>query len=119
MCVMAGKEDWMRTILSICAALIIMAALPLAARCQSDSLVENTKTVDGDVVSVDIQNSRITVKSYEVMIFSVPSDAKIVNADGFGIQLSAVNSGNYVTIDYKDGKSGNHIMQGMEVEYNR
>jgi hypothetical protein len=73
------------------------------------------KTVDGNVVSVDSQGSKITVKAAGVMTFSVPSDAKIVNADGFGVQLSDVNAGNYVTVDYCDDKAGNHIMKGMEV----
>ena len=109
----------MKTILSISVALLVIFASGVPVHCQGDSLVDNTKTIDGSVVSVDGQNSQIVVKSSEVMTFSVPSSAKIVNADGFGMQLSDVNAGNYVTVDYRDDKSGNHIMKGMEVEYNR
>ena len=82
-------------------------------------IVGEKVTIDGDVLSVDSQNSRIVVKASEKIIFSVPSGAKIVNTDGFGIQLSDVSAGNYVTVDYHDDRSGLHIMDGMEVEYNR
>ena len=109
----------MRTMLYICAALLIFLASSVPVHCQEDSLVDGMKTVDGDVVSVDSQSSQVVVKTSEVMTFSVPSSAKIVNADGFSIQLSDVSSGNYVTVDYRDDKSGSHIMKGMEVEYNR
>ena len=109
----------MKAILSICVVLLIIFASGAPVRCQGDSLVDDMKTIDGDVVSVDIQNSHIVVKASEIMTFSVPSSAKIVNADGFGMQLSDVNAGNYVTVDYRDDKSGLHIMKGMEVEYNR
>jgi len=109
----------MKTILSICVALLIIFTSGVPVHCHDDPLMEDMKTIDGNVVSVDSQNSKIVVKTSEVMTFSVPSDAKIVNADGFGIQLSGVNAGNYVTVDYNDDKSGNHIMKGMEVAYNR
>jgi len=94
-------------------------ALTVPVYCQGDSLVDNMKTIDGNVVSVNSQNSQIVVKASEVMTFSVPSSAKIINADGFDMQLSDVNVGSYVTVDYSDDKSGNHILSGMEVEYNR
>jgi len=81
--------------------------------------VGNAKTIDGNVISVNIQNSQIVVKSSEVMTFFVPSSAKIINMDGFDIQLSDVNVGNYVTVDYSDDRSGLHTIKGMEVEYNR
>ncbi len=100
------------------ASLIIFAS-PVSVHCQNDSIVDDIKTIDGDVVSVNIQNSQIVVKASEVMTFSVPSSAQIVNTDGFGIQLSDVSVGNYVTVDYIDDKSGLHVMKGMEVEYSR
>ena len=109
----------MKAILSICVVLLIIFASGAPVRCQGDSLVDDMKTIDGDVVSVDSQNSRIVVKASEVMTFSVPSSAKIVNADGFGIQLSDINTGNYVTVDYHDDRSGLHIMNGMQVKYKR
>ncbi|MDO8536396.1 MAG: hypothetical protein Q7S30_05280 [Candidatus Omnitrophota bacterium] len=109
----------MRTVLFVCVALLIILTSIIPARCQSDSLVDNIKTIDGNVVSVDNQSSQIAVKSSEVMNFSVPAGSKIVNADGYAIQLSDVSAGNYVTIDYRDDKSGNHVLSGMEVEYNR
>ena len=109
----------MKTILSIWVILLIIVASSVTVYCQGDSLVDDIKTIDGNVVSVDNTNSRVVVKSSEVMDFTVPSDAKIVNADGFGIQLSDINAGNYVTVDYHDDKSGLHIMKSMEVEYNR
>ena len=109
----------MKTILSICVALFIIFAFGVSAHCQGDSLVDDTDTIDGNVVSVDSLNSQIVVKSSEAMTFSVPSDAKIINADGIDIRLSDVSVGNYVTVDYSDNKSGLHIMKGMEVGYNR
>ena len=115
------KEGAMKSksVLFACVILFIMFAACAPVHCQGDSLVEGMKTVDGNVVSVDSQNSQIVVKSSEVMIFSVPSSAKIVNADGLGMRLSDVNAGSYVTVDYRDDKSGLHIMKGMEVEYKR
>jgi hypothetical protein len=86
--------------------------------CQNDDVVSG-KTIDGNVVSVDSQKSQIVVKASELMTFLVPSDAKIVNSDGFGMQLSGVVAENYVTVDYHDDSSGNHIMDSMEVDYNR
>ena len=109
----------MKTILSICVALLIIFASGVPVHCQDDPLVEDVKTIDGNVVSVDSPNSQIVVKSIVVMTFSVPSSAKIINADGLDIRLSDVNAGNYVTVDYRDDKSGLHIMNGMEVEYKR
>ena len=107
----------MKTILSVFVVLLVMSASGVSVHCQGDSLVDNMKTIDGDVVSVDIQNSQIVVKAYEVVTFSVSPDAKIINADGFGIQLSDVKIGNYATIDYYDDKSGKRMLTGMEVEY--
>jgi len=109
----------MKTIPAICVTLLIIFASSVLVHCQDDSLVDDMKTIDGDVVSVDSQNSQIVVKASEVMTFSVPSSAKIINADGFSIRLSDVSAGNYVTVDYRDDKSGFHIINGMEVEYNR
>jgi hypothetical protein len=109
----------MKTILSICVVLLIVLASGVPAHCQGDPLVDGMKTIDGYVVSVDSQNSQIVVKSSEVMTFSMPSGAEIVNADGFGMQLSDVKAGNYVTVGYHNDKSGLHVMDSMEVAYNR
>ncbi len=109
----------MKIVLSIVVTLFIAFSSSAPGYCQPDSLVDGMKTIDGTVVSVDSQNSQIVVKSSEIMSFSIPSSAKIVNADGFGIQLSDVNAGNYVTVDYSNDKSGNHVISGMEVAYNR
>ena len=109
----------MKTMLSVCVALLMILVSSVPVYCQDDSIVDNMKTVDGNVVSVDNQNSQIMIKTYEDMTFFVPSDAKIINADGFNMALSDVNVNNYVTVDYRDDKSGRHIMKGMEVEYNR
>ncbi len=109
----------MKTILSVCVALLVIFVSGVSVHCQGDSLVDGMKTIDGRVVSTDGQNSQIVVKSSEVMTFSVPSSAKIVNADGLGMRLSDVNVGSYVTVDYHDDRSGSHIMNGMEVAYNR
>jgi len=99
-------------------ALLTIFAVCIQGYCQDDELVSGP-TIDGSVVSVDSQKSQIVVKSSEIMTFLVPSDAKIMNSDGFDIQLSIVEAGNYVTVDYHDDSSGKHIMESMEVDYNR
>lgn len=110
----------MKTTLFICIASLIILASLAPVHCQGDdSLVDDMKTIDGYVASVDGPNSQIVVKSSEAMTFFVPSSAKIVNADGFGMRLSDVNVGNYVTVNYRDDGSGSHIMEGMEVAYSR
>lgn len=107
----------MKLVLSVSVALFIILASSLSVHCQGDSLTDNIKTIDGNVVSVDSQNSQIVIKTSEVMTFSVPPGANIVDADGFDLQLSDVSTGNYVTVSYVDDGSGNHIMKGMEVKY--
>jgi len=108
----------MKMTLSVCVAVLIVFALSVAVHCQSDSLVGSVKTIDGHVISVDIQNSQIVVNSFQEMTFVVPASANITDADGFGIQLSDVNVGGYVTVGYIDDQSGKHMMKSMEVEYN-
>lgn len=108
----------MKKMLTIYAVLSAILLSSILGYCQSDSIVDDFKTVDGNIVSIDVQNSQVVVKASEAMTFSVPKDAKIVNADGFGMNLSDVKVGNYVTVDYRDDKSGAHVMTGMEVEYN-
>ncbi len=109
----------MKRMIFVCVVLFGVLACVASVHCQSDSLVDDMKTIDGNVVSVDIQNSKIVIKSSEVMTFFVPSDAKIVNTDGFNMQLSDVDAGNYVTVDYRNDGSGLHVMAGMEVSYKR
>lgn len=88
----------------------------LPANCQDDV---TGKTIEGRVISVDAQNSQIIVKTFESIIFSVPSNAKLINSDGFDIQLSDITPGNYVSVDYYDDPTGHHIVTNIEVEYNR
>ena len=99
-------------------ALFIISASCGSAYCQDDSVVSGM-TIDGSVVSVDLPKSQIVVKSSDLMTFFLPPDAKIINDDGFDMQLSSVHAGDYVTVDYHDDQSGSHIMEFMEVEYNR
>ena len=107
----------MKITLSICVVLLVVFAFAVPVYCQSDSLVDGMKTIDGNVVSVNVQDSSVVVKAYEAMTFSVSSKANIINADGFDIRLSDVKTGSYVTIDYYDDQSGKHVLTGMEVEY--
>gem|GEM_PF-4744666 len=109
----------MKTILSACILLLILSASNIPAYCQGDTLVNEEMTIDGNVASVDMVNSRITIKSSETITFYVPTKAKIINTDGFDMQLMDVRVGNYVTVDYHDDKYGKHVMDDMEVEYIR
>ena len=101
----------------IFAIICIMTAVP--AHCQYDNPAPNLRTIGGTVTAVDSQNSQITIKTTETFIFSVPSGAKIINKDGFDIQLGDINPGNYAMVDYYDDRSGNHIAKNIEIEYNR
>ncbi|MDD5174372.1 MAG: hypothetical protein WC482_04485 [Candidatus Omnitrophota bacterium] len=107
----------MKTILSICVASLIISVSAVPAACNGDSLVDNMKTLDGHVVSVNIQDSSVTINASEDMKFSVSPGANITNADGFNMQLSDVKTGSYVTVSYYNDRSGKHILTGMEVEY--
>jgi hypothetical protein len=102
---------------SIASLLMFMFCAPLC--CQDDYDAVPGTTIGGRVVSVDSQKSQIVVKSSGVMTFLVPQNANIINDDGFSMQLSDVEAGHYVDVDYHDDPSGNHIMESMEVEYNR
>lgn len=99
-------------LISIFLITILTACMPLY--CQDSG---NLMTFDGNVVSVDPQNSKIVVQTSETFTFSVSSDAKIINEDGFDVKLSDVNPGNYVTLDYYDDNAGNHIATHIEVAY--
>lgn len=101
---------------------MILSIMPLY--CQDDAPIYDqsssgpiVKTIDGIVVSVDPQNSSITVKMVETLTFYVPSGASVTNEDGFNIQLSQIESGNYVMVEYYNDKSGRHIVRGINVEY--
>lgn len=108
-----------RKLLFVSITLFIMFISCLPVYCQNNDDVVSGKTIDGSVVSVDSQRSQIVVKSSETITFFVPSGAKIINDDGFDIQLSDVSVGNYVSVDYRDDSSGNHVADVIEVQYNR
>ena len=100
------------------AAAVLLLAMMLSVSqvyCQDDA----TKTIGGNVVSVDPQASVIVVKTSEVFTFLVASDAQITNQDGLDIELSDVKIGNYVMVGYYDKHSGAHIAKSINVEYNR
>lgn len=96
--------------------LLLMAFFVSAAYCQDDA--ETLKTVDGSVISVDPQNSIISVHATEDFTFFVSPGARITNADGFSIQLSDINAGNYVMVGYYNDASGRRIANNINVEYN-
>lgn len=95
-------------------AICLMAAIP--AYCQDDS---DMKTIDGRVVSVDPQNSKIVIETFEDMDFTVASGAKMINSDGFDIRLKDISAGNYVMVDYYTNSAGKNIIKGINVEYKR
>ena len=106
------------TIILIAILLSALIMITDTAYSQGDSPA-STRTVDGRVVSVSVPNSQIVVKTNEDLTFSVPSNAKITNKDGFDIQLSDINAGNYVMVEYYGDASGNRIIKSINVEYNR
>jgi len=73
--------------------------------------------VDGTVVSVEPMESRIIVKTIEDMEFIVLPDAEIIDEDGFDIELSGVNTGNYVMVEYYDDDKGRHMAKTVTIEY--
>ena len=102
--------------IAIIASVIICMAAIFPAHCQDDT---SLKTIDGRVVSTDSQNSQIVIKTIETLTFSVSSNTTIINKDGFSIQLSDINPGNYAMVDYYDTPAGKHIAKNIEIEYNR
>ena len=100
--------------LAVISAILIFSAAPL--RCQDESA---PNTIDGSVASVDPQNFKITVKTPQTLVFSVTSGTKITGQDGLDMQLSDINIGNYVMVDYYDDRSGAHVAASINVEYNR
>lgn len=88
------------------------------AYCWEDAFNENPniKTVEGNVSSVDLQGSRITITSVNTMTFTIPPNARVVQ-DAYDIKLSDIKAGSYVTIDYLDDPSGKHEAQTITVHY--
>ena len=82
-----------------------------------DGTAPVVKTIDGRVVSVDPQNLQISVESVERFVFFVPIGAKIINKDGFAIELSTIKPDNYAMVEYYDDKTGKHIARKISVEY--
>ena len=99
--------------------LLIIFTFCVPLYCQNKDDVVSGMTIGGRVVSVDPQESQIVIKASSVMTFTVPQNSKIINDDGFSMQLSDVEVGHYVDVGYHDDPSGNHIMEFMEVEYTR
>jgi len=99
--------------------LLVIFAFCVPLYCQDKYDVVPDMTIGGRVVLVDPQKSQIVIKASSVMTFTVPQDSKIINDDGYSMQLSDVEVGRYVDVGYHDDPSGNHIMKSMEVEYNR
>jgi hypothetical protein len=97
---------------------LVLVALAAArsALCQDDSDWD-LKTVDGWIISVDAQESKMALKTSEEIMFYVPSTASITNADGFSIRLSDINKENYAMVSYIDDDSGRHVVRSINVEY--
>lgn len=109
----------LKNMVSLCVIFFIVFVMSAGlAHCQDDTAAV-VKTLEGRVVSVDPQGFNITIKTYENIVFSVPLSAKLTSQDGFDIQLSDINTGNYVTVDYYDNRAGEHIAKNINVEYNR
>jgi len=106
-----------KNVVSLCVTFFIVFAVSAGTvRCQDDAGAV-VKVVEGDVVSVDPQGFSIVVKTYKNTVFSVPADAKLTNEDGFAIQLSDIDPGNYVTVEYYDASTGGHIAKNINVGY--
>ena len=115
------KGDAMNTKELLFASIVLLIIFSFCSPlyCQSKNDVVSGMTCGGRVVSVDSQKSQIVVKSSNIMTFFMNPNSRIINDDGFGIELSDVEVGKYVTVGYYDDDSGKHIMRVMEVEYNR
>lgn len=74
------------------------------------------KTTEGKVSDVDVQTSRITISSVDVMVFSVPTNVRVVQ-DIYDIKLSDIRKGDYVTIDYLEDTPGKREAQVITVHY--
>ena len=105
-------------VLPIILLVLITVAIVRPIHCEEELGGPFENTIGGKVISVDAQNSQIVVKTFENFIFSVAPDAKIINQDGFDIQLKEISVGNYVTVDYRDS-SGAHIATDIEVDYEK
>jgi len=91
-----------------------------AAYCWENAFNEDPRieTVEGRVSNVDVQRSRITIKSVDTMTFLVPLNARVVQ-DIYDMKLSDVKAGDYVTIDYLDDPSGKHEAKTITVHYEK
>lgn len=100
---------------------IILAVITLSAAptlyCQDDNSAPVLSTIDGRVVSVDPQNSKIVIKTVEDLDFTVLSNATITNEDGFDMRLSDVKEGSYAMVGYYKDKSGRRMASNISVEY--
>lgn len=106
-----------KNVVSLCVTFFMVFAVSAGpAGCQDDAGAV-VKVVEGYVVSVDPQGLNIVVKTYKNTVFSVPADAELTNQDGFGIQLSDIDPGNYVTVQYYDASTGGHVAKNINVEY--
>lgn len=108
-----------KNIVLLFAAFFVVFAISADCAYSQDDTGAAVKTIGGRVISVDPQGFSMTVKTYENTVFSVPLSAKLINKDGFDVELSDINPGNYVTVDYYDTPAGAHIARHVELDYNR
>ena len=77
---------------------------------------QSATTFSGVVVSVDIDKSTVTVESSMTIVFPISPDTKLTK-DIYGISLSGIKVGDYVTVGYYEGDEGPSKVLSLSVEY--
>lgn len=67
----------------------------------SECSAKEASTFSGEVTSVDLDKSVVTVKNAITVAFPVTADT-VLSKGGFDIKLNDINVGNYVTAGYYD-----------------
>ncbi|MDD5681190.1 MAG: hypothetical protein PHI59_08130 [Candidatus Omnitrophica bacterium] len=86
---------------TVMAVMITVCAVMVLPCCGFEDLDDpNLRIFDGNVDSVDVSKSALTVMSGETrIVFPVSLDTKLIK-DTYDIKLSDISAGDYVTVEY-------------------
>lgn len=112
--------------IAIIAVIILSAGFLIAADCHADDDNDyasdpDMRVFDGKVVAVDTGKAVLTVSGVVKIDFPISSDT-VLKKDAYDINLSDIDVGNYVTVQYYRSGSDSRIplkVATVTVEYDR
>jgi len=96
---------------------IVLFGMAALAYADQDYREEDLRIFDGKVVALDIQNGTITVKSALEKTFKISKNTQLID-DIYDIELSDLDLGDYVTVEYVEKEGAPIEVLTITKEYN-